>query len=166
MTKPRILTVSSANIDFMARMATIPSVGQTIKCEDGYEYIPGGKGANAALAVSKLGGDSIFCAKLGSDTHGAKLVNIYAEAGINTRFVSADRNERTGLALVMVEANGNNRIVTYPGANRKLSRYDVEDALTCYPDAILLQFEIPEETVLAAAEYARDAGIPKKMILI
>lgn len=160
MNKPRILTVSSANIDLVARMPTIPSVGQTIKCEDGYEYIPGGKGANAALTVAKLGGDSIFCAKLGSDTHGAKLARIYADAGINSRFITADRNERTGLAVVMVEANGNNRIVAYPGANRKLSRYDVEDALTCYPDAMLLQFEIPTETVLVAAEYARNAGIP------
>lgn len=160
MAKPRILTVSSANIDFMARMPTIPSAGQTLKCEDGYEYIPGGKGANSALAVQRLGGDSVFCAKLGSDTHGARLANIYSEAGINTRFVTADKRERTGLALVMVEANGNNRIVAYPGANRRLAPTDVEYALTCYPDAMILQFEIPTETVLSAASYAREAGVP------
>lgn len=160
MAKPRILTVSSANIDLMARMSTVPSVGQTLKSAEGYEYIPGGKGANAALAVQKLGGDSVFCAKLGADTHGTRLANIYAEAGINTRFVTADRHERTGLALVMVESNGNNRIVAYPGANRKLSRSDVEDALTCYPDALLLQFEIPTDAVLSAAEFAHKAGVP------
>lgn len=160
MTKPRILTVSSANIDFLARMTTIPSVGQTLTSEDGYEYTPGGKGANAALAVHKLGGDSVFCAKLGKDTHGTKLANLYAESGINTRFITADRHERTGLALVMVEDNGNNRIVVYPGANSRLNVGDVEDAMTCYPDALLLQFEIPRDTVLAAAEYARAAGTP------
>ncbi len=160
MRKPRILTVSSANIDFMARMATIPTVGQTLKESAGYDFIPGGKGANAALAVSRLGGESIFCAKLGSDTHGGRLVNLYNEEGIDTRFVTADRSERTGLALVMVEANGNNRIVVYPGANSKLSPVDAEDAMTCYPDAVLLQFEIPEKTVIAAAEYARDNDIP------
>lgn len=160
MTKSRILTVSSANIDLLARMSAIPSVGQTIKSEDGYEYTPGGKGANAALAVHKLGGDSVFCAKLGKDTHGTRLAGLYSDAGINTRFVTADKHERTGLALVMVEANGNNRIVAYPGANAKLGISDVEDAMTCYPDAVLLQLEIPRDTVLAAAQYARASGTP------
>lgn len=160
MKRPRILTVSSANIDLMARMNKIPSVGQTVKSESGYEYIPGGKGANAALAVHKLGGESIFCAKLGNDTHGTRLASIYAQAGINTRFITQDKKERTGLALVMVEENGNNRIVCYPGANRKLSPIDAEDAMTCYPDALLLQFEIPTDTVLEAARLARQNGVP------
>lgn len=160
MTKPRILTISSANIDLLARMTTIPSVGQTLKSEDGYEYTPGGKGANAALAVHRLGGDSVFCTKLGKDTHGTRLAGLFAQNGINTRFVTADKHERTGLALVMVEANGNNRIVVYPGANTKLNLGDVEDAMTCYPDAVLLQLEIPRETVIAAARYARKSGIP------
>lgn len=160
MNQPRILTVSSANIDFVARMSSIPAAGQTAIEQNGYEYIPGGKGANAALAVHRLGGESIFCAKLGCDTHGARLARIYEESGINTRFVTSAKNERTGLALCLVEENGCNRIVVYPGANSKLKPIDAEEAMTCYPDALLLQNEIPTETVLAAAEYARDNGVP------
>ena len=158
--KPRILVVSSANIDLMARMRSVPHVGETVLESNRYDYIPGGKGANSALAIAKTGGESVFCCKLGSDTHGAKLVGIYEGSGINTRFVTADKKERTGLALVMVEQNADNRIVVYPGANRRLRPADVEDAFTCYPDALYLQFEIPEETVLAAADMAHAQGVP------
>lgn len=158
--RPRILTVGSANIDLMARMQAVPRVGQTVLEKNRYEYIPGGKGVNAALAFAKMGGESVFCCKLGSDTHGAKLVKIYEESGINTRFVSADKKEKTGLAIVMVENNADNRIVVYPGANKRLRPADVEDAFICYPDALYLQFEVPEDTVLAAADFAREQGIP------
>lgn len=157
---PRILTVGSANIDFMARMGRIPSVGQTVIENSSYEYIPGGKGANTALAVSRLGGESIFCSKRGNDTHGPKLAEIYASSGINTRFVTVTQKARTGLALVMVEANGNNRIVAYPGANTYLRPEDVEEAMMCYPDAVLISLEIPYETVLATVNYANKAGVP------
>ena len=152
--QPRILVVSSANIDLVARMRTVPRVGETVLENNRYDYIPGGKGANSALAIAKTGGEAVFCCKLGNDTHGAKLVSIYESAGINTRFVTADKKDRTGLAIVMVEQNADNRIVVYPGANRRLRPADVEDAFTCYPDALYLQFEIPEDTVLAAAELA------------
>ncbi|MBQ7161562.1 MAG: ribokinase [Clostridia bacterium] len=158
--KPRILVVSSANIDLVARMRSVPRVGETVLEANRYDYIPGGKGANSALAIAKTGGESVFCCKLGNDTHGAKLVSIYEGSGINTRFVTADKKERTGLALVMVEQNADNRIVVYPGANRRLRPSDVEDAFTCYPDALYLQFEIPEETVIAAADMAHAQGIP------
>ena len=159
-TKPRILTVGSANIDLNARMRSVPHVGETVIEGNRYDYVPGGKGANAALEVARTGGESVFCCKLGSDTHGAKLVNIYNESGINTRFVTADKKERTGLAIVMVEANADNRIIVYPGANRRLRPVDAEEAFTCYPDALFIQLEIPDETVLAAAEMARSQGIP------
>ncbi|MBR5514856.1 MAG: ribokinase [Clostridia bacterium] len=160
MNKPRILTVGSANIDLMARITKFPSVGQTVKEKSGYEYKPGGKGANAAYAVHRMGGESIFCAKLGNDTHGARLNSIYANSGMDTRFISQCSHERTGLAMVMVEPNGNNRIVVYPGANEYLGRGDVENAVLCYPDAILLGFEIPVETVIATAEFAKELDIP------
>ena len=158
--RPRILVVSSANIDLVARMNYIPRVGETLLESNRYEYIPGGKGANSALAVAKTGGDPVFCCKLGNDTHGAKLVSIYDSMGINTSFVTVDKKERTGLALVMVEPNADNRIIVYPGANRRLRPVDAEDAMTCYPDALYLQFEIPAETVLAAADLARAQGTP------
>lgn len=158
--RPRILTVGSANIDLMARMNSVPRVGQTVLERNRYEYLPGGKGANSALAFAKMGGESVFCCKLGADTHGGRLVKIYEDSGIHTRFITADKKEKTGLAIVMVEQNGDNRIVVYPGANKRLRPSDVEEAFTCYPDAVYLQFEVPEETVLAAADFARAQGVP------
>ena len=160
MNKPRILTVGSANIDLMAHVSRFPAVGQTVKEKGGYEYLAGGKGANTAYAVQCLGGESIFCAKLGNDTHGSKLASVYSKSGIDTRFVTQCSHERTGLAMVMVEPNGNNRIITYPGANEYLSEGDVENAVLSYPDALILQFEIPTETVLAAARFAKEHDIP------
>lgn len=160
MKTPKILTIGSANIDLVAHITRFPSVGQTVKESAGYEYVPGGKGANCAVAVARLGGESVFCAKLGNDTYGNKLASIYASSGIDTRFITYTSEQRTGLAMVMVESNGNNRIVAYPGSNELLSESDAENAVLCYPDAIMMQFEIPKETVLAAARYARELKIP------
>ncbi len=160
MAKPRILTVSSANIDLIANMNKLPSAGQTVTEYGNYEYTPGGKGANCAHAVHKLGGDSVFCAKLGSDTHGARLSGIFRDNGIDTCYVSVDKRNRTGMAIVMVEANGVNRIVVYPGANKALTPVDAEEAMTCYPDAVIVQFEVPMETVLATTYFARTNNIP------
>lgn len=155
---PKILTVGSANIDLNARTYRVPARGETVLEENRYEYLPGGKGANSAKAFAVLGGESVFAAKLGSDTHGAKLSEIYRSFGIDTRFVTCDKKERTGLAIVLTEASGDNRIIVYPGANNRLRGVDAEEAMTCYPDALYMQLEIPDETVIAAAEFARAAG--------
>ena len=156
---PRILVVSSANMDVAAYTYRTPVAGQTV-IGDTYDFIPGGKGANAAITLSRLGGDSVFCAKLGHDPNGTALMKFYDTSGIDTRFISLDRNEKTGLAIIIVETNGNNRIIVYPGANFKLSVSNVEDAFTCYPDALFLHLEIPVETVIAATQFAKDQGIP------
>ncbi|MCL2516988.1 MAG: ribokinase [Oscillospiraceae bacterium] len=159
MLNPRILVVSSANMDVAAYTYRTPVAGQTV-IGDTYDFIPGGKGANAAITLSRLGGDSVFCAKLGHDPNGTALMKFYDTSGIDTRFISLDRNEKTGLAIIIVETNGNNRIIVYPGANFKLSVSNVEDAFTCYPDALFLHLEIPVETVIAATQFAKDQGIP------
>jgi len=146
-------------MDVAAYTYRTPVAGQTV-IGDTYDFIPGGKGANAAITLSRLGGDSVFCAKLGHDPNGTALMKFYDTSGIDTRFISLDRNEKTGLAIIIVETNGNNRIIVYPGANFKLSVSNVEDAFTCYPDALFLHLEIPVETVIAATQFAKDQGIP------
>ncbi|MBQ4561329.1 MAG: ribokinase [Clostridia bacterium] len=158
--RPVILTVSSANVDLTANMPYIPSAGQTLKSNYGYSITPGGKGANSAYAVSRLGGESVFCTKLGNDDYADKLMTMYRKAGINTDYITEDPEERTGLALVMVEKNGVNRIVTYPGANKKLTYDDTAYAMECCPDALLLQLEIDADTVLDTAKYARNTDVP------
>ena len=158
--KKRILVVSSANMDFVMKVKKLPEAGQTVIEHQSYSYVPGGKGANSALALARLGADSIFCARLGSDVNGKKLKELYDANGIDTRFLRLDRLNPTGLASIIDEENGANRIVVYPGANDFLSEDDVEDAMTCIPDAVFIQFEIPEEAVIAAAKFASRRKIP------
>jgi len=155
----RILVVSSANMDIAANMPRMPMPGESL-IGDSYDYIPGGKGANAALTFARLGGDCVFCSRLGEDMNGRALKKFYETSKIDTRFTILDKNESTGLAIILVESNGSNRIVVYPGANFSLSTSDVEEAFTCYPDALFLQLEIPVDTVTAATKFAKKHKIP------
>lgn len=158
--KPRILAVGSTNIDFVATLDTVPNAGETIMSDGSYAFVPGGKGANAAVAAARLGADVVFCAKVGNDTYGKFLRTTYENEKIDTRYLTTDRNAKTGLASIFVEKNGANRIVVFPGANSCLSSEDVEEAFTSYPDALLVQFEIPIETVYSAIEQANKDGVP------
>lgn len=158
--KKRVLVVGSSNMDFVMNVGKIPEAGQTVIEKREYDYVPGGKGANGALALARLGGDCIFCARLGNDANGQLLKKFYSDSGMDTRFVKLDKNVPTGLASIIVEENGNNRIVVYPGANSHLSSADVEDSITSLPDGVLLQFEIPEATVIAATQFASRKDIP------
>ena len=157
--KPRILVLSSANMDMMLRMKRIPQAGETVK-EEQYAFVPGGKGANAALAVARLDGDCVFCTRLGDDLNGKVLRDYYRDNHIDTRFVTTDPEAKTGLAAVMVEESGQNRIVVYPGANNRITEEDADDALTCLPDALFMQLEISPDVVLFAAQKARAKCIP------
>ncbi len=159
--KPRVLVVSSANMDLIQRIDRLPDRGEThVEEERTFSYMPGGKGANSAVTFARMGIDCVFCTRIGQDTNGSRLLRIYEKEGIDTRYVLTDRTAQTGLASILVESNGSNRIIVYPGANRNLSPSDVEDAMTCLPDAVYLQFEIPEEAVLAAARFASRRRIP------
>lgn len=156
----RILTVSSANMDFVMNINAVPLPGQTLSDSGGYFFVPGGKGANSAVAVRRLGGDSVLCARLGRDANGAMLRGIYAKEKLDTRFLYTDAEAPTGLATIMVEPDGQNRIIIFPGANARLCPADVDGAMICRPDALLMQLEIPAQTVLYAAWEAYGRGIP------
>lgn len=159
--KPRVLVVSSANMDFVQRMQKIPLSGQTlIEKEGSYAWNPGGKGANSAITFARLGTDCVFCCRLGNDSNGNRLVRLYQKEGVDTRFVFLDNETPSGLASIIVEENGNNRIIVYPGANEKLSEADIEEAMTCLPDAVFMHFEISEEAALATARFASKSNIP------
>lgn len=158
----RILVVSSANLDFVQRMSRLPAAGETVIADSsfGYGYVPGGKGANSAVTFARMGDDCVFCTKLGADNNGNRLKAVYERENIDTRFIAQDRTTPTGLASILVEESGANRIIVYPGANEKLNASDIEEAFTCYPDAVYLQFEIPDKAVLAAAQFAQEKKIP------
>ena len=158
--KKRILLVGSANMDLSMSMSRVPERGETVLDDGGVIYTPGGKGANAAVAVSRLGGECVFVTKLGADVHGQRLYNFYKEQGINTSYVKVDHDHATGLAVVMKEANGDNRIVVYPGANEHIMTEAVLEAFSCEPDAVHIGFEIPFHIARATAKIASGKGIP------
>ena len=159
--KKRVLVVSSANMDFVMQMNAIPAAGQTVVDPNSYHYVPGGKGANSAVAFKRLGGDCVFCCKLGKDANGALLHRVYEKEGLDTRFIATDPEQPTGLAAIMVEAaSGANRIVVYPGSNATLNEDDIDAAMTCYPDALYMQLEISHDAVIYAARAAARKNIP------
>ncbi len=156
----KILVISSANMDLVLNMKKVPNAGQTITEDLGYAYVPGGKGANSALAFKRLGANTLFCACLGDDANGKALLSLYRDAGIDTSKVKISNDAPTGLATIMVEEDGANRIVVYPGTNLLLSESDVDRALECRPDAVFMQFEIPFDTVVYASRRAAELNIP------
>lgn len=158
--KPKLLVVGSSNVDFVSKIPRIPNAGETVISNSRYSFVPGGKGANSAVAAARLGGDVMFCARLGADTYGAELKRIYGEEKIDTRYVTLDKNAQTGFASVMVEGNGQNRIIVFPGANNALCTDDVEDAFLSYPDAVLTQFEVNNDALTATIKKANAASVP------
>ena len=156
----RILLVGSANMDLSMNLYKMPERGETVLDDGGVAYTPGGKGANSAVAFARLGGECVFCTKLGRDAHGQKLYSYYKECGINTTFIKVDPDAPTGLAVVMKEADGSNRIIVYPGANRTLNNDNIIEAFNSRPDALYLGFEIPFNMALAAAKIASANNVP------
>ena len=157
---PHILIVSSANMDFVMPTQNFPARGQTVIDTGSYRYIPGGKGANSAVAVARLGGKCTFCAKLGKDANGDALAALYESEGIDTSCLCRNESTPTGLAAILVESDGANRIIVYPGANATLTEADVDRALAAHPDALYLQTEIPTPIVLYASNAAAQMNIP------
>ena len=156
----RILTVSSANMDFVMSVSKIPQGGETQLESGTYQFVPGGKGANSAVAVRRLGGDSVFCCRLGKDANGSIMHNIYKKEGLDTRFIVVDPDAVTGLGAIMVEPNGQNRIILFPGANVRLTKEDIDASFISRPDALLMQREIPVDAVMHAAWTAHEKNIP------
>ena len=140
---PRIAVVGSANIDLVARCERLPRIGETV-ADASFERVPGGKGANQAVAAARLGARVRFVGRIGADD----LVQRSLERnGIDTSAVVRDEGD-SGIALVVVEASGENMIVVAPGANARLTPEDVDVGEV---DAVMCQLEIPLAAVRAAA---------------
>ncbi|MBQ7499963.1 MAG: carbohydrate kinase family protein [Clostridia bacterium] len=156
---PRILVIGTAGIDLIAEISRIPAYGKPQK-ERNYEYQPGGKAAVAAHTVANFEGEAILCSVVGHDTHGSKLYELFRDRGIDTRYISVDRKSKTPLSIVLAEKNGSIRTISYPGASKKLSSSDVEKAFNCYPNAVYMTLDIPEQVAVEATQAAKKLGIP------
>jgi len=150
-----ILVVGSLNMDLVVRVPRFPAPGETISGGD-LVLIPGGKGANQAVAAARLGANVAMLGRVGSDVFGQALLENLAQNRVDVSRVRCDA-AATGTATIIVDAHGQNSIVLSPGANGKVTPDDVIDL----PDAntLLLQFEIPSETVLSTAQQAREKGM-------
>jgi ribokinase len=144
-TPPRIAVVGSVNLDLVVRCARLPQAGETLT-EAVFQRVPGGKGANQAVAAARLGAEVTLVACVGRDDLAPEALGILEEEGVRLELRRADAP--TGVALITVAADGENTIVVAPGANALLRPEDVALAET---DAVLCQLEIPLETVAAAA---------------
>ena len=160
MTDKKVLIIGSANMDLSLNVYRVPMAGETVADDGGVAYTPGGKGANAAIAFSRLGAKTVFAGRLGADAHGQQLYNFYKESGLDTSYIKVDRDAPTGFAVVIKEANGQNRIISYPGANANISVDSMVESFSCMPDALFLGFEIGFPAALSAAKIAASRNIP------
>lgn len=153
-----IYVLGSINMDMVARVPRMPVGGETLTA-DKYYVNPGGKGANQAVAIAKLGGKVAMIGKVGSDETGDALKNNLKAMGVDESMVTR-ADVPSGIAMIIVES-GENRIILYKGANHSVTKADVDEGLkNAKPgDALVMQLEIPLETVTYAAAVAKQKGM-------
>jgi len=154
---PNILVVGSLNADLVVRTPRFPHPGETISGND-LQVIPGGKGANQAVAAARLDAKVSMLGRVGKDNFGDFLLHNLKSNNVDSQFIQRDESS-TGTAIIVVDSNGQNSIVLSPGANGKVSSVDVEHASIPNFDLLLLQLEIPIPTVLSAAKIAHEYGV-------
>ena len=156
----KIIVIGSSNVDMVVRTSHLPAPGETIL---GGEFFmnQGGNGANQAVAIKRLGGNLIFMAKLGNDVLGRQSVGYFKKEGIDTRYIALDEDSASGVALISVDDHAENSIVVASGANMLLNEQDVDKMLEemCEGDILLMQLEIPLQTVEYAARKAFGKGV-------
>ncbi|MDG4779533.1 ribokinase [Micromonospora sp. WMMD961] len=157
MPQTRVAVVGSANMDLVAMAPALPRLGETMLGTD-FMMVPGGKGANQAVAAARAGASCAFLGAIGSDAFGVTLRARITAAGVDTSHLRVVYGT-SGVALVMVNAQGENAIMVTPGANDALIGLTEEELATVSAaDVLVAQLEIPVSTVTAAAVAARAAG--------
>jgi len=159
MIRPKILVVGSTNTDMVVAAPALPAPGQTV-LGGAFRMTPGGKGANQAVAAARAGGDVTFITAVGDDNFGAESIARFQADGIDTRHIATCPGVPSGVALIMVDARGENMIAVAPGANARLLPGDLAAAETAFRTTafLIMQLEIPPESVQWAAEQAAKTG--------
>ena len=160
-----ITVVGSSNTDFSVRVDRFPAVGETVLADEEFFVCGGGKGANQAAAIAKLGGKANFIANIGIDHFGNDRERELKRFGVNTSCVKKDKAHHSGAAFILVDKNGRNLITVSPGSNGFLKADDILEraAYIKRSDILLLQLEIPLSAVKAAISIAKRYG--RKVIL-
>lgn len=156
----RIVVVGSNNTDMVIRTPRLPLPGETVL---GGEFMinAGGKGANQAVAVHKLGGNLIFVSKVGGDVFGQQTLARFENMGVSTEYIGVAEGAASGVALINVDKQGENSITVASGANSTLSKDDIDKVADKFEvgSILLMQLEIPIDTVAYAAQIAKERGM-------
>lgn len=157
--KGRILVVGSLNMDVVTTVSAMPLPGETVMGK-GTSFVAGGKGNNQAVAAAKLGAFVDFVGCVGNDSFGYALKENLLKAGVNDAFVSVDKHAATGVAIILVEEHGENRIILSPGANMTISKKHIDDVVESIKnaDVVICQQEIPLDVVRYTLKLAKEYG--------
>lgn len=144
-------------MDLVLKVQDMPKIGETILSKS-FEKIPGGKGANQAVAAKRCGSEVFMISKVGRDENGRELTKKLIEDNIDVKYVFEDRRDPTGMALIMVDSKGNNSIIVNAGSNMTLTKEEILSAKSLIEDSdiIISQFETPEKMTLEAFKIAKE----------
>ncbi|CEJ84621.1 Putative Ribokinase [[Torrubiella] hemipterigena] len=169
MARPRITVLGSLNIDLVSYVPHHPLPGETLTANH-FNVSPGGKGANQAVACGKLSrtsnladpsADILMVGAVGSDAYGSQLRESLTSFGVDTTGVAVREDGKTGIAIIVVdEPSGQNRIILSPESNHSLLPTEFSTLPEPRPDLLIMQLEIPFDTVMQALSAARDTGVP------
>lgn len=155
-----VIVFGSINMDLVARTSRLPVPGETLLGQS-FFTAPGGKGANQAVAIARLGIPTQIVGRVGEDSFGRELLHSLQTAGVQTEHVVVDEAVSSGVAAIAVDNTGENQIIIIPGANGQIDQTDIERLKSLLTEAatLLLQLEIPISAVWKAAQAARKVGV-------
>lgn len=156
----RVCILGSINMDLVLRVDRMAKSGETILSKD-YKKIPGGKGANQAVAAKRLGSSVSFIGKVGQDENGCELLKVLEQDKIDINNIKYSEHTPTGMAIITVDDTGSNSIIVVPGANMEVDNNSIEDAENVIKNSKLLiaQFETPLDITIKAFEIAKKNGV-------
>jgi ribokinase len=157
---PKLLVVGSLNMDLVLRADRLPFAGESLPAEF-YQYIPGGKGGNQAVAVARQGGKPTFIGCVGNDAHGVLLASGLRREHVDTSHLQVSRSASSGLAVIFLDNRSQNRILVFAGANHEVKTSAVIAAFRSQRyDGVLLNLEIPDAIILRVLAEAKIRNLP------
>ena len=164
MTQNQILVVGSLNMDQVVRVTRVPALGETLLGAGSLKLIPGGKGANQAVAIARLGTAVAMAGRVGNDPFGERLLSALQADHVDTGLIAIDQEEASGVAFIFLDPDGDNAIVVAPGANMRVGLDHAQTsnilASITQAQALVMQLEIPLETVVSLTAAAHNRGVP------
>ena len=156
-----IVVMGGINMDLIGTISKFPSPGETIVGKKLFTT-PGGKGANQAVGVAKLGASVRMIGRVGNDTFGSALLENLQSSGVNTQGINKDMNSSSGVAIILVDTKGQNQIVVIRGANMNCGENELKQSIQALEgaNALMLQLEVPSNISISTAKFAKEKGIP------